>query len=206
MELKLNLQIDNLYGGDGIIRTEEVREIKLKRKKSKKTTKSTTGISTDSGVDEEQYEVKQQEIQTFKRDEDDNPMMRLGGIHGKFWGHLRASGKMLADLGIEGFDSKAFVDRMMMSINLTPMNVSITDYDKIETDSIPQIMNTVGKSMIVQQFDYIPKCNVDLTITFPDIYKDRVLEMLKQAEQLAGLNKRRSTITILNRKEVFGKE
>ena len=62
MELKLNLQIENLYGGDGIIRTEEVREIKLKRKKSTKTTKSTTGVSTDSGVDEEQYEIKNEEI------------------------------------------------------------------------------------------------------------------------------------------------
>ncbi len=204
MELKLNLQIENLYGGDGIIRIEEVKEIKLQRTKSKKITKSSTGVSTDSGVAEEQYQVIQKEIQTFKRDDKDNPTMRLGGVHGKFWGHLRAAGKMQADLGVEGFDSKAFVDRMMMTVNLTPMNVSITDYDKIETDSIPQIMNTMGKSMIIQQFDYIPKCTVQMTISFPEMHKERVLKMLKQAEELAGLNKRRASITVLNRKEVFG--
>ena len=204
MELKLNLQIENLYGGDGIIRIEEVKEIKLQRTKSKKTTKSTTGVSTNSGVAEEQYQVVQKEIQTFKRDEKNNPMMRLGGVHGKFWGHLRASGKMLADLGEEGFDSKAFVDRMMGTVNLKPMNVSITDYDKIETDSIPQIMNGPGKAMIIQQFDYIPKCKVQMTISFPEMHKERVLKILKQAEELAGLNKRRASITILNRKEVFG--
>lgn len=206
MELKLDLQIENLYGGDGNVRTVEVKEIKLIRKKGKTRTKADIGITTDRSTDEEQYEIRQQEIQTFKRDDKGNPIMRLGGIHGKLWGHLRASGKMLADLGTEGFDSKAFVDRMMMSLNLSPMNVSITEHDKIEIDSIPQIMNTMGKSMIVQQFDYIPKCRVELTMTLPDIYKPRVLAMLKQAEQLAGLNKRRSTITVLNRKEVFGKE
>jgi len=204
MEIKLDLQIDNLYGGDGIIRTEEVREVKLTRTKSKKTTKSTTGVSTDSGIDEEQYEIKQVEIQTFKKDSDENPIMRLGGIHGKFWGHLRASGKMLADLGEDGFDSKAFVDRMIMTVNLKPVNVVITDYEEMEVDNIPQIMNTVGRSMIIQKFDYIPKCKVGMTITFPEMYKDRVLKMLKHSEDLAGLNKRRSTITILNRKEVFG--
>ena len=203
MELKLNLEIENMFGGDGIIRTEEVKEIKLTRKKGTKKTKADIGISTDRSTDEEQYETRQQEIQTFKM-VDGKPLMRLGGIHGKLWGHLRAAGKMLADLGEDGFDSKAFVDRMMMSINLTPINVIIDDYNKIETDSIPQIMNTIGRSMIIQQFDYIPKCKVNMTMTFPEIYKGRVLKILQQAEQLAGLNKRRATIKILNDKEVYG--
>ncbi len=113
---------------------------------------------------------------------------------------------MLADLGADGFESKAFVDRLMMAINLTPINVSIEDYDKIGTAEIPQITAGISKALIIQKFDYIPKCNVTMTMTFPDMYKSRITAILRQAEQLAGLNKRRATIKILNRKEVFGKE
>ena len=206
MEVKLDLQIENLYGGDGITRTIQEKVKTFSRKKGVKKTKADIDVSVDRSVDEEQYEIKDIEVNTFKRDEDNNPVMRLGGIHGKLWGHFKASGKMLATLGEDGFDSMAYVDRLMMMINLTPTYISITNHEPMQEDSIPQIMNGMSKALIAQRFDYIPKCNVQIKMTFPEVYRERVLKILTQAEQLAGLNKRRSTITILNREEVFGKE
>lgn len=204
MELKLNLQIENLYGGDGNIRYEEVKEVKLKRTKSKKITKSSTGVSSESGVGEEQYEIKKVEIQTFKL-ADKKPIYRFGGIHGKLWGHLKATGKMLADLGEEGFDSKAFVDRMMMSVNISPVNVIIDNHEPMEVAEIPQITAGISRAMIIQKFDYLPKCEVKLKLTFPEMYEKRVLKMLKHSEELAGMNKRRATLKVLNREIFEGK-
>lgn len=198
MELKLNLLIENLYGGDGNLRYIQEKSVKLSRTKSKATTKQSTGVSSENGVAEEQSETVKKEIQTFKM-EDGHPIYRFGGIHGKLWGHLRASGKMLAELGAEGFDSKAFVDRMMMSVNISPVNVIMTDHEPIQIAEIPQITAGISKALIIQKFDYLPKCKVDLKLVFPDMYKDRIIAILKQAEEIAGMNKRRATMKILNR-------
>lgn len=200
MELKLNLKIENLFGGDGILRYIEEKQVKFIRKKSKKTTKQNTGVSSENAIGEEQSEIVKREIQTFKF-ENGNPTYRLGGIHGKLWGHLRASGKMLADLG--ELDSKAGVDRMMMSINLTPINVIITDFKPIQIAEIPQITAGMNKALIIQKFDYIPECKIEMTIKFPDMYKEQVLKILRYSEELAGMNKRRATLTILNKEEIF---
>ena len=200
MEIKLNLKIENLFGGDGILRYIEEKQVKFIRKKSKKTTKQNTGVSSENAIGEEQSEIVKREIQTFKF-ENGNPTYRLGGIHGKLWGHLRASGKMLADLG--ELDSKAGVDRMMMSINLTPINVIITDFKPIQIAEIPQITAGMNKALIIQKFDYIPECKIEMTIKFPDMYKEQVLKILRYSEELAGMNKRRATLTILNKEEIF---
>ena len=203
MELRLNLEIENLYGGDGNVRYVEERSVKLTRTKSKKYTKQNTGVSNENLTGEEQSEVKQKDIQTFKL-EDGHPCYRLGGIHGKLWGHMRAAGKMLADIGVEGFDSKAFVDRMMTSINITPINVVIKDHKPMSVAEIPQITAGMNKAMMIQKFDYLPLCKVDLKLSFPEMYKDRVLAILKQSEDMAGMNKRRATLKVLNR-DIFGK-
>lgn len=202
MELKLKLQIENLFGGDGNVRYIDEEKTKLSRTKKKTTTKADIGVAVDRSTAEVYTEMVKQEVQTFAI-EGKYPTMRLGGIHGKFWGHLRASGKMLADLkDDEEFPSKAFVDRIMMAVNMTPMNVVIKDYEEMKIAKIPQITAGISKAMIIQNFDYMPKCVVELTLVFPDIYHSKILKMLKHCETLAGLNKRRSTITILN-KEIF---
>lgn len=202
METKINLEICNLYGGDGIIRYIDVEETKLIRTKKKTITKADIGIPVDRATDEVTKELVKKEVQTFAM-EGKYPLMRLGGIHGKFWGHMKASGKMLADLGDdEEFPSKAFIDRMMMTINITPVNVAIKKFEKIQTAEIPQITAGISKAMMIQKFDYIPKCVVELTLVYPDIYHSKVLKILKHAETTAGLNKRRATMKILN-KEIF---
>ena len=205
MELKLNLLVKNLYGGDGNIRYIEEKQVKFSRTKSKKTKKMNIDVSTENLTGEESSEMVKREIQTFKMN-NGKPTYRFGGIHGKMWGHLRASGKMLADLGVEGFDSKAFIDRIMMSVNITPIELTIENHKPIEVAEIPQITAGISKALIIQKFDYIPECKVQMTLQFPEMYLERVLKILKQAESLAGMNKRRAEIKVLNRKEVFGKE
>ena len=201
METKLKLEIQNLYGGDGNKRYIDVEETKFTRTKKKTTTKKDIGVPVDRSTDEVQTEMVKKEVQTFAM-EGKNPIMRLGGVHGKFWGHIRASGKMLADLKDEEFPSKAFVDRIMMAVNITPINVVIEKFDEIKIAEIPQITQGMNRAMIIQKFDYIPKCTVDLILVYPDVYHIKVLKILKHAETTAGLNKRRSTLKILNR-EIF---
>ena len=202
MELKLDLQIENLYGGDGNIRYIEERSTKLIRTKKKRTTKSSTpGMSTDSSTEEEKSELVKKEVQTFKL-QDGKPIYRFGGIHGKLWGHMRAAGKMLADLGTDGFDSKAFVDRLMTAVNMTPINVIIEDHEPIQIAEIPQITAGISRALIIQKFDYIPKCKFSMKLVFPEMYKKQVIAILKQSEEIAGMNKRRATLEILN-KEVL---
>ena len=41
-----------------------------------------------------------------------------------------------------------------------------------------------------------------MKLVFPDMYKDKILAILKQSEDMAGMNKRRATMKILNR-EIF---
>lgn len=201
MEIKLNLEIENLYGGDGNLRYIEEKKLKWIGSSTKKTTKKNTGVSTENSLEEQKSQTTQKEIQTFKM-ENGNPTYRLGGVHGKLWGHMRFAGKMLADLGEDGFDSKAFVDRMMSAINITPINVIIEDHEPIQVADIPQITNGISKALIIQKFDYIPKCNISLKLVFPEMYKKQMLRILKHSEDIAGMNKRRATLKILNR-EIF---
>ena len=201
METNLKLEIQNLFGGDGNKRYVDEEETKFTRTKKKTITRKDIGVPVDRATDELQTEMVKKEVQTFAM-EGKYPTMRLGGIHGKFWGHLRASGKMLADLKDEDFPSKAFVDRIMMAVNITPMNVVIKDFDEMKVAEIPQITQGMNKAMIIQKFDYLTKCTVDLTLVYPDVYHEKVLKMLKHAETMAGMNKRRAAMKILNR-EIF---
>lgn len=202
MELNLDLEIKDMYGGDGVIRIEQIKKPISSKKRGKKTTRTSSvrNVSSEEETKEELFETKDDPVQTFKFDEDGNPIYKLGGIHGKFWGHLRACGKMLADIGDEDFKSKAFVDRMMMAVNITPMNVVIKDHEAIQKTKIPQLLNTAGNTMQFITFDYIPKCKVNLKMVFPDIYKSQIIKLLKQSETVFGLNKRRASITVINRK------
>ncbi len=201
METKIKLEIQNLFGGDGNKRYIDEEEIKFTRTKKRTTTRKDIGVPVDRATDELQTEIVKKEVQTFEM-EGKYPIMRLGGVHGKFWGHLRASGKMLADLGDEEIPSKAFVDRLMMTVNITPMNVVIKDFEEMKIAEIPQITAGMNKAMIIQKFDYLPKCKVDLTLIYPDMHHNKVLKMLKHAETMAGMNKRRASLKILNR-EIF---
>lgn len=202
MELKLKVEFENLYGGDGKIRYIDEEVEKLKRTKKQTVTHQDTGVPLDRSTDEVYKELVKKEVQTFAM-EGKYPTMRFGGVHGKLWGHLKASGKMLADLKDKDIPSKAFINRMMMSVNITPVNVIIKDFEEMQIAEIPQITAGMSQALIIQKFDYIPKCIVDLTLVYPDMHHSKILKILEHAETTAGMNKRRATMKIVNRKEVF---
>ena len=51
---------------------------------------------------------------------------------------------------------------------------------------------------VKQKFDYLPKCRVELDISYPDVYEKIMSKILENIGNYAGLNKRRAIIKILN--------
>lgn len=206
MELKVKFGIENLYGGDGFTRPEEREEIVYEVKKTKETEKY-DNLSFDNKV-EKTKKIRIENIHTFKKDEKKNHTQRLGGSHGKIWGSLKATGLFLVDcknpiLIKKGIKSLSAVKRMMGSLNITPIYPTLKyDSKKIWIDVIPQILNTMNKSMIKMEYDVIDKAEMELILTYPDMYNEVILEMLKAQELIPTLNKRRSIVKVLNR-EIF---
>lgn len=202
MELKIKFLIENLYGGDGFRRFIQVKKEKWKTERIHKRTKQSTGLTSEHGAEEITYENVNQPVETFDKDEKDNPIQRLGGVHGKIWGHFRAVGKLLADSNEPGFESKAFVDRLMQSVIISPTYPKLKITGKMYIDKIPQITQGRNQAMITQYFDVIPEAEFEAILKFPDVYKDHILKLLKYAESCGAMNKRRAAIKVLNR-EIF---
>lgn len=200
--MKLKLELCHVYGGDGIVRYEKVEKIKLGRRKTKTTTKEDIGIAVDRSTNELQKETVDEPINTFEM-QDGKPVLRLGGVHGKFWGAMKGAGILLSQLGGEEFKSQSFVNKLMTMISVEPIYVPLQNGSEMKKMVIPQIMNTIGRAMIPQHFDVIEKCNATIDLVYPEIIHGKVLEMLKQVERMACLNKRRTQIKILNWKEIL---
>lgn len=198
MEMKLKLELKNVFGGDGITRIEKVEEVKLVRTKKTSRTQQEVGVQIDSATDERQTQLVDKEIHTFQRDEKNKPLLRLGGTHGKLWGTMKASGAILVEIGTPGFKSKAFIGRVMQMVNIYPSEVVLEGANGMEIKKLPQMLEGFGNKMITQWFDVIPKCKCSLTIQFPDSIRPQVEKMLRQVQQLSCLNKRRGNIKILN--------
>lgn len=200
--MKLELELSHVYGGDGIVRYEKVEKEKLQRKKTRTTTKGDIGLAVDRATDEIVKEVSNEPVNTFDM-QDGKPVLRLGGVHGKLWGTMKAGGSLLAQLGDEDFKSIAASNRLMQMIQIEPMYCPLENATEMKKMTVPQILNTMNKSFVPQHFDVIEKCNATLNIVYPDIIKDKVIKLLQQCEKMATLNKRRGQIKILNWKEIL---
>lgn len=202
MKIKAKFEIENLYGGDGFTRPEERSQDVY----TVKTTKETERYGNESFDDrtEKTTKVKIENVNTFKKDEDGNFTQRLGGSHGKIWGSMKAVGRFLVEckntiLLEKGIKSMASVNRMMGSINITPIYPTLKyNKEKIWIDKLSQILNTMGNSMVIMEYDVIPLVNCEVIITYPDMYHKVILEILKQQELVPTLNKRRSTVKLIN--------
>lgn len=196
VEKKLELELENVFGGDGFVRKDEKEFIRLDRKKKRTIVRTDIGVPVSSEKKETQTEIQQIEVNTFKRDEDKEYLLKLGGNHGKIWGVLREAGHLLYEIG--EFKSKAGVDRMMKTVQITPTWIKLENTDGVEIEEIPQILNTMGNSMVTMYYDVIPKCKANITIRYPEAFNERIEKMLEYMQTINCLNKRRSTITILN--------
>jgi len=196
MEMNLKMQINDVYGGDGITRPYQVEAVKLSRSQKHTRTRTDIGVPIESETSEEQTELKDAVCQTFKHDEDGTPILRIGGVHGKLWGTLKDCAKILKD-SKGTFKSYAEIERFMLSVNITPVYARLENVKGMRLDALPQILQGRRSSMITQYFDVIESCTVNIGLSFPDQSLPRIKEMLKQLEQTPCLNKRRSTIKIL---------
>lgn len=197
IEEKINLKLTNVFGGDGFEYIDFIDEIKLSRKKTRVTVRKDIGVPITSEQDEKKSEKREIKVSTFKQDEQGKPLLRLGGSHGKFWGMLRECGYMMYEIG--EMKSKAQVDRILKTVQISPDWVILDrNGTKMKRETLVQIMNTIGKSQIQLYFDVIPECTTTITLKYPDIFKEYIKKMITYAESMNCLNKRRSTITILN--------
>lgn len=197
MKRILELEISDVYGGDGITRQIETKETKLSRKKERKTTKSSTGVSSGEITGEEKEETKIENVLTFKYDDKGNPVLRLGGAYGKFWGTMKKAGLILCDTIGKDFSTKTAVNNMMDVVQIFPVEVSLKPLKKIEEVRLPQLLNGMHKSMIEQKFDVIPLTRCTLELEYPDILDDKVVRILEQVQRMSTFNKRRARIKIL---------
>ena len=196
MEKEIKLKLENVYGGDGITRPEEVEEVKLKRSNTRVIIRQDIGIPVESMKKERKTETKEIAVSTFKRNEDGDPMLRLGGSHGKLWGAMKSSGEILYQIG--EMKSKAMVERILRAVMIDPEWVTLKNGGKMKTEILPQLLNTPGQSQIQQYFDVIPECECTVNISYPDALDKHVTKLLDYVQSMNCLNKRRGKITILN--------
>lgn len=203
MKTRLKLRITDLFGGDGEERPMEVEKpvytvqtVKSLEKNENVLLDSTQEITTKKVIER---------VNTFRRDSNDKPLQRLGGSHGKLWGSMKGLGRVLA----EGKDNPTFmkygiksmsaVERMMSTVMITPVYPDMNIIQGYRVEKIPQILNTIGNSMITLYYDVIGEVEVEVILSYPERYHDVIQVILKEHETYPTLNKRRSIITVVEK-------
>lgn len=194
MKWRLQLQIKEVYGGDGHVRYEPREKVTLTRTRTRTKVRDSVGVAVRVGTEEEVKENRLEPIATFRFDEDGAPLLRLGGAHGKFWGALKASARQLYELGDREF-KRAYKTAVNM-ILVNPVWARLDTDQDFAVEGIPQILKGRTGGMIVQHFDVIPKARAEVTLSFPDALESKVSKLLEQLQLGAHFNKRRSTIKI----------
>jgi hypothetical protein len=191
------LKLENVYGGDGFVYLDTVDEVKLARSKTRVTIRKDIGVPITSEQEEKKTEKREIEVHTFKHDKKGNPLLRLGGSHGKLWGAIKEAGYMMYSTG--EMPSKAEVNRIMQTVRITPEWVILnTDGTKMTREILAQVLNTFGNSQVQMYYDVIPNCKTEISLKYPDVFKDKIEKMLEYFQTMNCLNKRRASITILN--------
>ena len=195
MKAKYKLEITDLYGGDGferIIDKVTGYEVKEDNQRTDQAMQIPISRSTTT-ITQKKTTEKVKTFDTTKK----GIRMRLGGQHGKLSGLLKEAAILLHEFGDkESFPTKAYVKRMMPLIQIEPEFTILDGYKEkdIQMRRIPQELNTIGNVMQFIPYDMIPKSETSVSITFPEQLSRKITKMVKQAEKLYCLNKRRSRI------------
>jgi len=201
-EVKVTLQLENIYGGDGFERPDTVKEVKLERTDKTVTVRKDVGVPVEKEKEEKRVEEKEISVKTFKRDEDGTPLYRLGGTHGKLWGAMREAGYNMYQAGQQ--ENKVTTDRVLKALRIDPQWVPLKMDDDVEMemDELPQMLSGKRDAMIQQYFDVIPECKAEVVLKFPEEFEDLIMEYLDRTQTMNFGNKRRGTITILEKEEL----
>ena len=114
MKWDVELEMADVYGGDGINRYEPREKVALSRTRTKTTIRQSLGVAVQDMTEDQVKEKKLEPVATFRFDDKGDPTLRLGGAHGKLWGALKACARQLYDLGDPDFRSyKAAVEMIL---------------------------------------------------------------------------------------------
>ena len=200
MKYRLELELQNVYGGDGYVRQIQVENPKIQKTRKRTTVRKDIGVPVESEQSTTETETGHVDIGTFKRDEQGNYYLRLGGSHGKLWGTLKSIGNILVMSGDELIKYKNQVAGLMQAINILPNGeVKLENVKNVHVQKLPQLLNNMGRnSMIIQRFDVIESCTVSVDVVFPEVMKPVVEKLLRGLEDISSLNKRRSVLKVLS--------
>lgn len=197
MKIQLDLELRDVYGGDGEIRYEPKEEVKLKRSRTKTMVRESIGLVVNQTVEEETVEEKMEPVNTF-RVENGDFVLRLGGSHGKLWGAMKAAAKQLYSLGDKDFRT---YKPIMEMISVQPVWVPLPVNGDLRTEGLFQLMS--GRATgVTLYYDVVPKTEVSMEVEFPNAIKGKVDKILERIQKMSCLNKRRATIKIINREVV----
>ena len=202
MQKTYEIIFKDVYGGDGIARYIDVEETKISRTKSSTMTKQDIGIPVETSTDELVTEKHKQDVQTFARNSEGVPVLRLGGSYGKLWGALREIALRFYHLGEPVFNKGALP--IVKQIQVKPVLVPLEALRGEQVQKLPQKLSGMGGGMITMYYDVIPEAKCQITLTYPDKIEKQVKQLLDELPFISLLNKRRATIESL--KEVNNQE
>jgi len=202
MKSKLVLELNDVYGGDGYVRSEKIKKPSYTKTKRKTEKRSDIDLKViDRETEEETSSETSNNVHTFKFI-NGAPTLRIGGSHGKLYGVFKEASKYLKLSG-----EKPFTSGYMSIVNttfITPIEVMLENVDisKIEIREIPQVLSGIGHKMIIERYDVINKCNITVELNYPDTMKNAIEQIVENIHLLSILNKRRTTCKVIEFKEI----
>lgn len=191
MKKTYELTIADVFGGDGNVRHIEVDEQRIVRTRTTRRTRSDIGVGVESGMDEVVTERSTKPVDTFRYNAEGKPLYRLGGTHGKLWGSLKdARGVLFNAIGDQRFKSP----RILEAIQVRPVWCVLEPLSERQVESLPQVLNGYGSTMIVLRYDCYPLVTTTVDILFPDNLEGHIQALLEQLQTMGVFNKRRASI------------
>jgi hypothetical protein len=198
-EAHLDVDLFEVWGGDGEVRYMQMEHKKLSREKSKSKSKSTMPEHTTVRKTTEIItELVDEPVNSFRL-VDGKPVLNLGK---KVRGTLKAIGINFARMEHPIFPSMTFVRDMMSMVNVEPEIAILSDDKKwMENGNYylatsPQILNSAGKPMMTQHYDAIKKVKANIVIKYPSTFEPQVSAMISLLPSVKTFNRRSTTIKI----------
>lgn len=206
MEVNVELELTDVFGGDGAIRFVADEKQKLTRTKKTTQTKKSVGVAVSDELAEAVSETKQENIATFYTENgailgtaaatDSRPVLRLGGSHGKLWGALKSAAQRLRAQGNKNFTAYYAI---IEGVRISPVNVplEIPADGRVEVRQLSQELMGGRGGMIFPKSDVVSKCTVHVSLSFPDEFNDKVKMLMAEVCRSGGVfNKRRTQVVV----------
>ena len=200
MNCKITMEIRNLHACPGDRTPKKLKVPKDVFSQIDVTTK-TDEINTELAEDRELAQttemtrIKIEPLVSFKKDDEDDIIFRLGGSYGKLMGLFREVGGMLYSQKVAGF--KSSYKPFLKSLFIKPQWATLEDVSNIEVATIPQITAGRNQSLIIQYYEVIPRCTATIDIQLPENEKAKFQRLIETCEGVPFGPKRRGELKIL---------